>query len=646
MVVSPLSFPYLLRRKRKESFRIQFGESDTSASASEDGEIDDVFCSVDEGKQLDKYCASQKHARLWIIGGAILFALPIIILPSILSAQRSDLSASAAERSPQTVAEKADLPQASLIEKLRGTTSPAPSLLIPKELSPYHPPTASPSMEVKEVTSSSASHSAVPTVGPPSQNRGPVSDLVPPTSNTIRKTSSAPSFIPPEPSPTDSSLELVPEPSSAPRTARPSAAFQPTRAPIADESPSDENETPTSTLQLPSLNAISIPIGRPVSTPVAVPAPVTILPKTTLRVNCGGDQLVSSTPLGQQFWIPDRFYASSGTLWQNTTCEDDLSSAEIEDRDLLYCTARENVESYNFHVTNGDYVVSFHLLLLGSTSNPEPPQTLTIFDTPVLVTEPRQTVVLKTRVDSTMLHIPIISSETSSDAPRILLAAIEIEPDDGALVRHVPDLEAAESATAATPLKSNVTYSPGDLVVRHKGLVLSRGLTARAIATSGHRVLYRNGTSSRDRFHRLPDAGATYPDPRTDMNDRGWIYVSNSEVKPTSEDPFPGGVGAITFDRDGLMIDYRMVLTNSRMNCGGGRTPWGAWISGEEHAKTGKIWQVDPTGERKAERITMGETHPGLFESFAYDARNRQQPWFFMTQDHKSGALRRLYVHH
>lgn len=47
-----------------------------------------------------------------------------------------------------------------------------------------------------------------------------------------------------------------------------------------------------------------------------------------------------------------------------------------------------------------------------------------------------------------------------------------------------------------------------------------------------------------------------------------------------------------------------------------------AWISGEEYA-TGEIYQTDPTGARKAEKITMGSTRRGRFESFAFDERNK-----------------------
>jgi len=100
-------------------------------------------------------------------------------------------------------------------------------------------------------------------------------------------------------------------------------------------------------------------------------------------------------------------------------------------------------------------------------------------------------------------------------------------------------------------------------------LDLSRGLRARIIATTGQRVTYHDGSQSARSFHGNPDFGATFVDTRGN-NEGGWVYVSNSEMNTTGA----GGVGAITFDKDGNVIDYRMVLEKTTMNCGGGRTPW------------------------------------------------------------------------
>jgi hypothetical protein len=159
------------------------------------------------------------------------------------------------------------------------------------------------------------------------------------------------------------------------------------------------------------------------------------------------------------------------------------------------------------------------------------------------------------------------------------------------------------------------------------------------MATTGQPVQYSDGRGGQSSivFHPAPDAGATFADERAG-NEGGWIYVSNSEIR---ENTNQGGVGAFTFDKNGNVIDYRMVLTSTRANCGGGRTPWGAWVSCEEVPLKGQNWQVDPTGVRQAAPITLGNDG-GQFESFAYDTRNLDEPRFYVTEDNVRGALQRF----
>lgn len=114
--------------------------------------------------------------------------------------------------------------------------------------------------------------------------------------------------------------------------------------------------------------------------------------------------------------------------------------------------------------------------------------------------------------------------------------------------------------------------------------MLSKGLSAKIVATSGLQVPYADGTFSSSTFHKDPDGGAVFADP----NGNGWVYVSNSEVSNSK-----GGVGALYFNSDGQVIEYRMLLSGTSRNCGGGKTPWNTWLSCEE-IENGHVWEVDP----------------------------------------------------
>jgi hypothetical protein len=198
-----------------------------------------------------------------------------------------------------------------------------------------------------------------------------------------------------------------------------------------------------------------------------------------------------------------------------------------------------------------------------------------------------------------------------------------------------PDPAMGPSRTP-TAAPSIVTYRPGDLGETQHGMVLSTGLNARLLATSGYPLRYDGGETSDLVFHSYPDFGATFKDLRS-WNKGGWIYVSNSEVKEEHAGMYQAGVGALTFDQYGNVLDYTMLLKGTTANCGGGRTPWGSWISCEEHSQ-GKLWQVDPTGQRSPRSITLGQ-NGGWFESFAYDVRKSH---YFVTEDHEFGPLRRF----
>src|SRR5919109_4093738 len=125
-------------------------------------------------------------------------------------------------------------------------------------------------------------------------------------------------------------------------------------------------------------------------------------------------------------------------------------------------------------------------------------------------------------------------------------------------------------------------------------------------------------------WHLLPDGGACFA-----LADGGWVYTSNSEV------PGAGGASMVRFDGSANIVDARRILAGTSVNCAGGPTPWGTWLSCEEW-DFGLVWECFLDGRPALPRPALGAfTH----EAAAVDPARRA---VYLTEDEEDGRFYRF----
>jgi hypothetical protein len=152
------------------------------------------------------------------------------------------------------------------------------------------------------------------------------------------------------------------------------------------------------------------------------------------------------------------------------------------------------------------------------------------------------------------------------------------------------------------------------------GLMLPPGFTSRELARGLSEVAGYP-------WPVFPDGQATFP-----TRDGGWILVTNSESLSVSG----AGTSAIRFKADGDIDRAYRILAGTNLNCAGGGTPWGTWLSCEEH-DSGLVWECDPAGTLPAQpRPALGVFN---HEAAAVDPVRKQ---LYLTEDKPDGGFYRF----
>ncbi len=181
-------------------------------------------------------------------------------------------------------------------------------------------------------------------------------------------------------------------------------------------------------------------------------------------------------------------------------------------------------------------------------------------------------------------------------------------------------------AGAALPIHCGSLANIGPLqAADDHGIQLPAGFSARIVAVSGQEVMTTDGAGTAYVWHPAPDGSATFALP-----DGGWVLVSNRERVPD------GGAGAMRFDAKGNIVDAYEILSLTRQNCAGGKTPWNSWLSCEEQPD-GRVYECDPYG------VDAAVVKPAL-GSFSHEAVavDPLKKVLYLTEDFPTGYFYRF----
>jgi uncharacterized protein len=186
----------------------------------------------------------------------------------------------------------------------------------------------------------------------------------------------------------------------------------------------------------------------------------------------------------------------------------------------------------------------------------------------------------------------------------------------GALVGSPRLLREALAAPARAGVSPYGPLGPPDA----NGLMLPPGFSSRELARGLSQVAGYPWPVA-------PDGQGTFS-----TLDGGWILVTNSEFLA----PAGAGTSAIRFRPDGGIASAYRILGGTNFNCAGGPTPWGTWLSCEEH-DAGLVWECDPAGKLTA----VARPALGVFnhEAAAVEPAGRR---LYLTEDKPDGGFYRF----